>query len=82
LYKLYNREEEGEVSIPQKIIKVLRQYEGQTLTKATLYELAWGQEYDESRDSNTLRANVCYARKIASGIETVRGVGYRMEVKK
>ncbi len=76
--------EKGDISLPQKELKLLKhflQHPNEVVTLENLYEVLW--DYDENGSSESLRAHIKNLRKQLTQdmIQNLRGVGYRFEMK-
>ena len=76
--------EKGNVSLPQKELKLLKHFlkhPNEVVTFESLYEVLW--DYDETPSSESLRAHIKNLRKHLTKdmIQNLRGLGYRFEMK-
>ena len=76
--------EKGEISLPQKELKLLKhflQHPNEVITFDNLYKVMW--DYDETISSESLRAHIKNLRKHLTQdmIHNLRGIGYRFEMK-
>ena len=74
----------GEVSLPQKELKLLKHFlkhPNEIITFENLYKVVW--DYNEEISSESLRAHIKNLRKhfTKETIQNLRGVGYRFEMK-
>ena len=82
--ELFYSTEKGDISLPQKELKLLKhflQHPNEVVTFENLYEVLW--DYDENGSSESLRAHIKNLRKQLTQdmIHNLRGIGYRFEMK-